>query len=106
MLNRRDAMIRLGQIGAGAFTLPALLGANQAVSSGNQTRRHAKSCIYIFLWGGPPQQDLWDLKPDAADGIRSQFRPIHTRAPGIAICDQMPRLARHMDKVAVIRSLT
>jgi hypothetical protein len=109
MLNRRDAMIRLGQVGAGAFTLPALLTANQTqASSGNPNRgrRHAKSCIYIFLWGGPPQQDLWDLKPDAPQGIRSQFQPILTAAPGITICDQMPRLARHMDKVAVVRSLT
>jgi len=69
-------------------------------------RRRARSCIYLFLWGGPPQQDLWDLKPEAPDGIRSQFRPIHTRVPGIQICDQMPRLARLMDKVAIVRSVT
>ena len=103
MLHRRDAMIRLGSLGLGALTLPGLLHAN---ASAPAPKRRAKSCIYIFLWGGPPQQDLWDMKPDAPQGIRSQFQPIHTRVPGIDICDQMPRLAQHTDKVAVVRSVT
>lgn len=103
MLHRRDAMMRLGQMGLGALTLPGLLRAEQAPTS---PRRRAKSIIYLFLWGGPPQQDLWDLKPDAPDRVRSLFNPIHTNVPGIHICEQMPRLARHMDKVAVVRSLT
>jgi hypothetical protein len=108
MLNRRDAMIRLGQVGLGALALPGLLRADRAFagrSSIRPTRGRAKSCILIFLWGGPPQQDLWDLKPDAPEGIRSQFKPSHTNVPGIEICDQMPLLARQMDKVAVVRSL-
>src|SRR5262245_33328069 len=97
MLNRRDAMMRLGQMGLGALTLPGLLEARTTSSS---THRHAKSCIYIFLWGGPPQQDMWDMKPDAPQGIRSLFKPIRTVVPGIDICDQMPRLARHTDRIA------
>jgi hypothetical protein len=103
MLHRREAMMRLGQMGLGALSLPGLL---HAEANAADARRHAKSCIYLFLWGGPPQQDLWDLKPDAPTGIRSLFSPIRTNVPDIHICDQMPRLARHMDKVAVIRSLT
>lgn len=103
MLNRRDAMLRLGQLGAGAFALPQLLEAStRAVPAPGP----ARSCIFLFLWGGPPQQDLWDLKPDAPDGIRSPFRPIHTRVPGIHITEMMPRLAAQMDKVAVVRSVT
>ena len=103
MLNRRDAMLRLGQLGLGALTLPGLLRA----SSSTPTRaRPAKSCIYLFLWGGPPHQDLWDLKPDAPQGIKSLFAPIRTVVPGIDICDQMPLLAKHTDKLAVVRSLT
>jgi hypothetical protein len=104
MLNRRDAMIRLGSLGLGALTLPGLLRAN--TSAVNASKRRAKSCIYIFLWGGPPQQDLWDMKPDAPQGVRSLFQPIKTRVPGIDICDQMPRLAQHTDKLAVVRSVT
>ncbi len=103
MLHRRDAMLRLGQIGLGALTLPGLLAAEQRRPA---PRRRARSCIYLFLWGGPPQQDLWDLKPQAPAGVRSLFAPAQTAVPGLLISDQMPRLARHMDKVAVVRSLT
>jgi hypothetical protein len=59
----------------------------------------------IFLAGGPPHQDMFDLKPDAPEGIRGEFRPIPTNVPGIDICEYMPQLARMMDKFAVIRSL-
>src|SRR5947209_8257648 len=105
MLHRRDAMIRLGQLGLGALSLPSFLSARPASAAGSRGRRTAKSCIYIFLWGGPPQQDLWDMKPDAPLGIRSLFQPIRTVVPGIDICDQMPLLAKHTDKVAIVRSV-
>jgi hypothetical protein len=104
MLDRRDAMIRLGELGLGALTLPGLLGT--PASAAPARRGKARSCIYIFLWGGPPQQDLWDMKPEAPAGIRSLFKPIRTAVPGIDICDQMPLLAKHTDKVAIVRSLT
>ena len=106
MLNRRDAMIRLGQLGMGAMALPGLLQAEKARASSAAPRARAKSCILLYLWGGPPQQDMWDMKPDTPEGIRSQFRPMQTIVPGIQICDQMPLLARHTDKVAFIRSMT
>src|SRR5262245_13058306 len=105
MVHRRDAMIRLGRVGLGAMTLPALLGIerNKAAAAGPGPK--AKSCIYIFLWGGPPQQDLWDMKPDAPQGIRSLFQPMQTAVPGIQVCDQMPLLAAQMDKIAIVRSV-
>lgn len=106
MLQRRDAMIRLGQLGCGTLALPALLSMEKKAAANAPASRRAKSCIYLFLWGGPPQQDMWDLKPDAPEGIRSQFRPIHTVVPGIDICDKMPLLARHTDKVALVRSVS
>ncbi len=59
----------------------------------------------IFLAGGPPHQDMFDLKPDAPEGIRGEYRPIPTNVPGLDICEYMPRLAAMMDKFAVIRSL-
>ncbi len=106
MLHRRDAMIRLGA-GLGALTLPGLLKAEHASRAAVAApKATAKSCILIYLWGGPPQQDMWDLKPEAPDGIRSQFKPIDTVVPGIRICDQMPRIAGHTDKLAIIRSYT
>jgi hypothetical protein len=107
MLNRRDAMLRLGQVGA--LTLPGLLSAQGALARPATTpapRGRAKSCIYLFLWGGPPHMDLWDLKPGAADGVKTHFKPIKTVVPGIDICDQMPLLAQHADKLAIVRSLS
>jgi hypothetical protein len=103
MLHRRDAMIRLGQAGLGSLTLTSLLHAEQQSPT---APAKAKSCILVYLWGGPPQQDMWDLKPDAPEGIRSEFKPINTVVPGIQICDQMPRIAAHTDKLAIIRSYT
>src|SRR5690349_19844516 len=107
MLHRRDMMIRMGQLGLGALTLPGLLRAESAHASPAAARRaRAKSCILLYLWGGPPQQDMWDMKPDTPQGIRSLFAPMHTAVPGIHICDQMPMLARHTDKIAFVRSMT
>src|SRR5436190_1202004 len=103
MLHRRDAMIRLGQLGAGGLTLPTLLEARAGTPS-SPRRGTADSCIFVFLWGGPPQQDMWDMKPDAPQGIRSLFSPINSAVPGIQVSDQMPLFARHTDKVAVVRS--
>src|SRR5262245_555631 len=102
-------MLRLGQLGLGALTLPALLRLEHSparTAASSPPRLKAKSCIYIFLWGGPPQMDLWDMKPEAPQGIRTLFQPVATNVPGIQICEHMPLLARHMDKVAVVRSLT
>ena len=106
MLHRRDALIRLGQAGAGALTLPGLLQAeaDAAETSPGTRSGKAKNCILIYLWGGPPQQDTFDMKPLAPKGIRSLFSPTDTVTPGIQICDQLPGIAKHTDKMAIIRS--
>jgi hypothetical protein len=104
MLHRRDAMLRLGVAAGGALTLPQLMASDRAGGIPT-TRRTARSCIFLFMWGGQPQQDLWDLKPDAPDGIRSPFLPIATSVPGIQLGDPLPHLARQADKLAIIRSL-
>ncbi len=119
MLYRREALLRLGRLGLGAVTLPQLLRSEAqrrtlaaevpAIGPGvlrNQTGGRAKSCILIYLWGGPPQQDMWDLKAEAPEGIRSQFQSIPTVVPGIDVCEHMPLFARHTDKVALVRSVT
>jgi hypothetical protein len=106
MLNRRDAMLRLGQIGMGGLGLPALLQAQKANADGQRPSGRPKSCILLYLWGGPPQQDMWDMKPDAPEGIRSAFRPIQTNVPGLQLCEHLPRLAQHADKLALVRSVT
>ena len=101
MLHRRDAMIRLGQLGAGSLLLPTLAAANPPAP-----RATADACIYLFLWGGPPQHDTFDPKPDAPAEIRGEFKPISTSVPGLHFADPLPKLAAHADKMTVIRSLT
>lgn len=59
----------------------------------------------IYLPGGPPHQDIWDMKPDAPLEIRGDFSPIRTNVRGIEICELFPRMARMMDKFIAIRSI-
>ncbi len=59
----------------------------------------------MFLFGGPSQLDLWDMKPDAPLEIRGEFRPVSTSAPGIRICEHLPMLATQMHRVCLIRSM-
>jgi hypothetical protein len=66
----------------------------------------AKRCLLLFLTGGPPQLDTWDLKPDAPAEIRGELRPITTNVPGIRISELFPRLAQCADRYCILRSLT
>lgn len=64
------------------------------------------SCILLFLWGGMPQQDTFDLKPKAPDTIRGQFFPVPTAVPGIQVCELLPQLAAGMKRYTIVRSST
>ena len=86
-----------------AFTLPNLLRAEQARSIDRPGK--AKSVILLYLLGGAATQDMWDLKPDASVGVRSEFKPIDTNVPGIRIADQLPLMAKWMHKSALVRSV-
>src|ERR1700737_63728 len=63
------------------------------------------NCIMLFLVGGPSQIDTWDPKPKAPAEVRGPFQPIATSAQGVQISQIFPRLAKHMDKVSLIRSV-
>jgi hypothetical protein len=102
-LTRRE-FLRVGALGLGGLTLPSLV-AGRAAGAGARAPR-ARSCIQLFMWGGPSQHETFDLKADAPDGIRGAFRPIATRVPGIRICEHLPRLAALADRYAIVRSLT
>ncbi|MCO6453921.1 MAG: DUF1501 domain-containing protein [Pirellulaceae bacterium] len=89
------------------MTLPEILGRQAAAAQTAEPKfGRARSCILLFMWGGPAQQDTWDLKPDAPADYRGEFRPISTRVPGIQICEHFPRLAERTDRLAIIRSMT
>jgi hypothetical protein len=102
MIHRRD-FLRAGSLPLLGLGLPELLRARE--SAGAKLGR-AKACIVLFMWGGPAQQDTWDLKPDAPDNYRGEFKPIATKLPGVQICEHLPKLAARMDKLALIRSMT
>jgi hypothetical protein len=99
-LSRRDFLMVGGSI-AGGLTLSSLLRAEAQQG----IRRGHKALINVFLPGGPPHQDMWDLKPDAPAEIRGEFKPISTNVPGIQVCELFPKLASIMDKLVVVRSI-
>jgi hypothetical protein len=104
----RRRILEVGSSTALGLTLPQLLTASGARSAGasDQTFGRARSCVVIFLWGGPGQQDLWDPKPQAPSALRSEFSPIATRVPGIQITDQLPNLASQTERFTIVRSVT
>lgn len=69
-------------------------------------RAQTRSCVFIFLFGGPSHIDLWDMKPNAPAEIRGEFKPIATSVPGVQLCEHLPRLARRMDSFCLLRSMT
>jgi hypothetical protein len=69
-------------------------------------RPPARSCILLWMAGGPSHLDTFDLKPEAPDRIRGEFRPIDTSVPGIRISEHFPRLARLMQHAAILRGMS
>ena len=100
-LNRRDFLTIGGSAVAGGLMLPDLLRAEAQQGRGTQH----KAIINIYLPGGPPHQDMWDIKTEAPREIRGEFDPIRTNVNGIEICELFPRIARNADKFVFIRSL-
>jgi hypothetical protein len=100
-VSRRDFLTIGGTLLGGGLSLPSLLAAEGR--SGNKTSHRA--VINVYLPGGPPHIDMFDLKPNAPTEIRGEFKPIKTNVPGIEICEHFPLLAKMMDKFAIIRSL-
>src|SRR5262249_43856811 len=93
--------IGIAGAGLGGISMPQLLRADAESGRGSSQ----KSIIMIYLPGGPPHQDMVDLKVDAPVEVRGEFQPISTNVPGIQICEHLPRLAKIADKLAIIRSL-
>ncbi len=96
----RRKLLEIGSLSALGIGIPELLFADQ---SKNQSK--AKSCIFIYQYGGLSQLDSWDPKPDAPEGIRGPYKPIATSIPGFRVGDLMPKLASRANKYTVIRSM-
>jgi hypothetical protein len=97
---RRD-FLKIGGMLLGGLSLPQLLAAEAQAGIGQSH----KAIINIFLPGGPPHQDMWDIKPDAPAEIRGEFAPIKTNVNGIEIGEVFPKIAAVADKCVFIRTM-
>ncbi|HEY2840928.1 MAG TPA: DUF1501 domain-containing protein [Pirellulales bacterium] len=88
---------------AGAAEASSIPGAKVV---GGATGGKAKSVILLFLQGGPSHLDLWDPKPNVPDNVKSMFKPIDTKTPGLQVTELMPKLAQVTDKLTMIRSVS
>jgi hypothetical protein len=106
-ITRRE-LLRIGGLGLLGLSLPELLRGRQTVAAAPVSRSggKAKSCIVLFLMGGPPQHSTWDPKPDAPPEIRGEFKPIPTTVPGLYISELMPRTAQQANKICVLRAMS
>src|SRR5437870_5821441 len=80
--------------------------AKSAGSLGNGSFGKAKACILLFPYGSPPQHETFDPKPEAPEQIQGEMKSIATSLPGLRICDHLPNIAKVMDRVTVVRSMT
>lgn len=101
-LTRRD-FLHAGALPLVGLTLPGFLAQRAQAAPGGGDRDI--NCIMLFLLGGPSHIDTWDPKPKAPAEIRGPFQPIDTCVPGIQISEIFPKMAKHMDKISLIRSV-
>ncbi len=99
----RRAFLRAGLAGIGSLTLPGMLRCHAATGTANHRERTA--VILVWLPGGPSHLETYDPKPNAPAEYRGLFSPIATKAPGVHICELLPRHARVADKFSILRSM-
>src|SRR5262249_17992636 len=101
--NRRD-FLRIGGISLCGVSLLDILAAQSRAES--RSAPWAKHMICVWMGGGPPHTDMFDMKPDAPAEYRGEFKPIQTNVSSIQVCELMPELAKLADKYTIIRSVT
>jgi hypothetical protein len=101
-LTRRD-VLRAGALGIGGLSLGSYL---RLAHAGAVKAAPAQSAIFVWLGGGPPHMDTFDLKPDSPAEVRGEFNPIKTNVSGIEICEHLPKLAGCADKYALLRGVS
>ncbi len=104
-LTRRE-WLRVGGLGALGLSLPALLAARSEAASVGSSFGKAKSCILLFHLGGPPQHETWDPKDDAPLEVRGGLKSIASNVAGIRVGELMPRTARLLDRICVLRAMS
>jgi hypothetical protein len=103
---RRELVRGVGVGALGLGLADVLQLQTQARTRPTVSKGRAKSCILIFLFGGPSQSDTWDMKPQSPAEYRGEFQPIATSVPSIQICEHLPKTAKLMQHLALVRSVT
>lgn len=101
---QRRTFLQAGALPLLGLGLADWLRLQQEAKANPAPKRGNKACIMLFLTGGPAQQDTFDLKPDAPEGTRGEFKPIDTNVPGVQICEHLPLLAKQAHRYALLRS--
>src|SRR5438552_49689 len=100
----RRHLLKVGGLGLLGLTTPILLSGEEW-SKEKSPKARAKSVIFLYQFGGPSQLDMFDMKPEAPSGIRSPHKAIASSVPGVQVNEHLPRVAKIMDKVTLIRSM-
>ncbi len=95
----------LGAMGAGLSSIGRARALEEVPMDLQSSFGRAKSCIALFLLGGPPQHETWDPKPGAPAEVRGDFKPIASATTGLQVGELMPHLAKMTDKIAVLRAM-
>lgn len=98
----RRRLLSIGGMGLLGLNLPRLLAAEERKP---EIKARAKSVIFLYQFGGPSHVDMFDMKPNAPEKIRGPHKPIASNVPGIEVSEHLPRVAKVMDKVALVRSV-
>ena len=101
-LSRRE-LLRIGGSGLMGLSLARLLAAED--NAANNPPPKADALIVLMLNGGPSHLDMWDMKPEAPDNIRGEFKPIASSLRGVPLCEHLPKLAQQMHRCALVRSM-
>src|ERR1700733_416806 len=109
-VTRRD-ILRVGGSGLLGLGLGSMLELQAVSARAAEANRgpgwgKAKGIIMVYLQGGPSHLDLWDPKENVPDNVRSVFKPIATKTPGVQVTEILPRLAQITDKFTFIRSMS
>ncbi|MFK7817311.1 MAG: DUF1501 domain-containing protein, partial [Planctomycetaceae bacterium] len=110
-VDRRE-LLRIGGSAAFGLSLPNLLRAEASASEGEEARYggpgfgKAKRVILLYMQGGPSHLDLWDPKTDVPDNVKSVFKNIDTKLPGVKFTENLPKLSQVIDKATLIRSMS
>src|SRR3954454_10084110 len=105
LVSRRQ-VLQAGAMGGLNLAIPGMVAARVNADRPLGSGAAPKSCIFLWLCGGPSHLDTWDLKPEAPEGIRGPYRPSATAVPGLRLCELHTRLAPLAGHFAVVRSMT